>query len=437
MNGAVMPPESRSRRFLKLAGMTSSVVSRFARDRFTSIFRSEEEAATARTETYLQTGKRIADTLGELKGAVMKVGQMVSVVNELLPPELSAALATLQKDAPPVDFEVIADQIERELGSPPELLFRRFDRDSFAAASIGQVHRATMDDGREVVVKVQYPGVDRSVDADLYQLKLTLRAMGLIKLKKKVVDELFDEVRDRLHEELDYTNEAENIRYFQTFHRERGDDHLIIPDVVGERTAQRVLTMIYEPGDPLTEVEELGYSQAQRDRIGQIMVDAFAAQLFELRAVHADPNPANFACRRDGTLVMYDFGCIKKLEPQIIEVYKDLARAFLDEDYARLDQKLIELGARDPEAPPVPAEVYRLGRQIFIPAFADEGPFDFGSSTIARQLMALAPKFRKHHDAFQPPVPVIFVNRMLGGHANNLRRLGARVALLPVMRSYI
>ncbi len=431
------PPESRSRRFFKLAGMTSSVVGRFARSRLETLLKSGDDAEAAWSATYADSGRRIAETLGELKGAVMKVGQMASFVTERLPPEISLALTKLQKDAPPVAFEVIADQIERELGSPPELLYEHFDREPFAAASIGQVHRARTDDGREVVVKVQYPGVDKSVDSDLAHLKFALRTAGLVRLRRKVLDELFDEVRARLREELDYTNEAQNLRFFREFHERRGDKQLVIPDVVGERTSQRVITMIYEEGDPLSQIRELGYGRELIDHFGQILVETFSAQLFELNAVHADPHPGNFACRRDGTFVVYDFGCVKKLSPDLMETYKDVARAFLDEDYRRLDAKLIELGGRDPDGPPVPDEAYRMGRDIFIPAFSPERPFDFGSSTIQRQLIALAPQFRRHHASFQPPVPVVFVNRMVAGHASNLRRIGARVALLPTLMPYL
>lgn len=432
------PPGGRGTRFLKLAGMTTSVMGKYARARVKSLFTSEEEARESRATAYLETGQRIAKTLGELKGAVMKVGQMASIGNDLLPPEISQALGSLQKEAPPVPFEVIEGQIERELGAAPELLFTSFDREPFAAASIGQVHRAVTDDGREVVVKVQYPGVDVSVDSDLAQLKLALRAAGFIRLRRKVLNELFAEVRARLHEELDYTNEAQNVRLFREFHRSRGDTAIIVPDVVGERSSQRVLTLTYEPGDPISTVIERGYSQAERDRLGRTIIRMIGSHVYDLRVVHADPNPANFACRRDGSLVVYDYGCVKRLDSSIIDIYKRLLAAFLEEDYDALDRGLLDLGARDPEGPPVPHEAYRLGREIFIPAFtASERPFDFGNTAIQRQLIALAPKFRQLRTSFQPPVAVVFVNRVLAGHSLNLKRMKARVALLPEILPHV
>lgn len=417
--------------------MTSSVIGRVAGDRVRSIFASEASNKEAKQKTAAEAGARIAETLGELKGAVMKVGQMASIGAELLPPEMTKALASLQREAPPVDFSVISDQIERELGSPPELLFDRFERAPFASASIGQVHRARTDDGREVVVKVQYPGVDRSVDSDLAHLKVALRAAGFIRLKRKALNELFAEVRARLHEELDYTNEADNVRLFRDFHSGRGDDGIVIPEVVGERSSQRVLTLVYEPGDHLGELDEHDYSQSARDQAGTALVRLLTSQLFELGAIHADPNPANFAFRRDGTLVVYDFGCVKKLDPWILDVYRDLTHAFLDEDYELLDKLLIKIGARDPSGPPVPPDAYAQGREIFLPAFEEGHPFDFGESSIRKELIKLAPSFRKYAPSFQPPVPIIFVNRTVGGHAGNLRRLGARVDLMTELRPYL
>ncbi|MFO0636951.1 MAG: AarF/UbiB family protein [Nannocystaceae bacterium] len=158
-------PATKGRRLLRLASMTAQVAGGYAKSRIKAVFQSPEAAARDRAETARSSGELIAKTLGELKGAVMKVGQMASIAKDILPRELAEALATLQREAPPMPYEVIEEQIERELGSSPATLFRRFDKTPFAAASIGQVHRATTDDGREVVVKVQYPGVDEAVDS--------------------------------------------------------------------------------------------------------------------------------------------------------------------------------------------------------------------------------------------------------------------------------
>lgn len=292
-NDNTAAPVSKGRRFLKLAGMTAAVATNYASGKLRAALGSDETASDA---LHRLNGERIARTLGELKGAAMKIGQMASIGSDLLPKELSDALGKLQRDAPPMAFEVIEAQIERELGEKVGLLFRDFDTTPFAAASIGQVHRARTDDGRDVVVKVQYPGVDASVDSDLGHLKLALRASGLVnRVHRKGLDRVFEELRARLHEELDYCNEADNVRRFHRFHADH--EGIVVPDVVGERSAQRVLTLTYEPSDPLLKLDELNYTQEARDAIGRHLFRALSTQLFELRAIQSDPNPANYGFR--------------------------------------------------------------------------------------------------------------------------------------------
>ena len=169
-------PVTKGRRFFKLAGMTAQVAGSYATTRIKSIFQSEESAESDLKAAHERNGGRIARTLGELKGAVMKVGQMASIAGDILPKELAEALRGLQRQAPPVDYEVIAGQIERELGAPPESLFKRFDRAPFASASIGQVHRATTDDGREVVVNNNAEGCSPLTIVALAREVVKLRA---------------------------------------------------------------------------------------------------------------------------------------------------------------------------------------------------------------------------------------------------------------------
>jgi predicted unusual protein kinase regulating ubiquinone biosynthesis (AarF/ABC1/UbiB family) len=209
------PVTTRSGRFFKLAGMTASVAGQYAGQRARRLFRSEEYSEGARSESYTRMADRIADTLGEMKGAVMKVGQIASQTQDFLPKEFSDALQRLQKEAPPMPFEVIVGQIENELGKPVSELFDYLQEQPYAAASIGQVHRARMKDGTDVIIKVQYPGVDESCDSDLKQLRMALKLGGLLKLPKEHVDQLFGEIRVRLKEELDYENEAENLALFR------------------------------------------------------------------------------------------------------------------------------------------------------------------------------------------------------------------------------
>ncbi len=428
-------PVTKGRRFLRLAGMTASVAGRYAGSRLKSMFQSADQAAKDRAAVNELNGTKIAETLGELKGAVMKVGQMASIATDVLPRELAEPLKALQKQAPPMAFEVIAEQIESELGAPPEALFSRFERKPFASASIGQVHRARTDDGREVVVKVQYPGVDEAVDSDLAHLKLVLRASGLIKIPKRALDNMFAEIRARLHEELDYCNEADNVRAFAKQHH--GDPTVVIPEVVGERSAQRVLTLTYEPGDSIDDLDLAGYSQEVRDRIGINLFKLFASQIFDHHNLHADPNPGNIAFRPDGTIILYDYGCVKKVKPEIATAYLKTIDAGLREDYDQVEKGLLELGVRNPDGPPVEAAYYKRWRDAFALPFLRQQVFEYANSTLHEDVVKLVPGAIKRMESFQPPPELVFVDRAVAGHYGNLRKIRAKSPVLDLIKPYL
>ncbi len=420
---------------MKLAGMTASVASSAAATRVGNLFRDREGREESLSELYSKNGEVIAETLGQLKGAVMKVGQIASQARDMLPPEMADALTSLQKEAPPMPYEVIAQQIESELGSPPELLFDAFDEEPFAAASIGQVHRARTDDGREVVVKVQYPGVEESCDSDLAQLKLAMRAASVVRIPRKAMNAVFEELRARIHEELDYCLEADSVREFRALHS--NDPNIVVPDVVGERSAQRVLTLTYEYGDHLDELDDNpAYTPEVRSLLGQRIFDAMSRELFEHQAFHGDPHPGNFAFRPDTTLVIYDYGCVKRLKPGVLAAYCDVIRTGIAEDYDAVDRALIRLGARKPEKTDFDVSYYKRWRDIFIAPFLGED-FDFGTSTLHDQFARLTPGFMKHLPYFQPPAESVFIDRMIGGHYWNMRSLGVVANFMPLVQQYL
>lgn len=436
-----MPPDDRKpvgkrARFLKLARMSASVATNTAAGKVKGLFQDAETRAAEKARTDARSGQLIAETLGELKGAAMKVGQIASVARDLLPDDLMDALTPLQRDAPPMDYDVISDQIERELGSPPELLFARFDREPFAAASIGQVHRARTDDGREVVVKVQYPGVADSVDSDLAHLKLALRASGMVTTRKAALDAFFAELRDRMREETDYTNEAQNVRWFRALHAD--DAHIVIPEVVGERSSGRILTLTYEAGDRIEEMDARGYDQATRDRIGARLAHMMYRQIFELHAVHADPNPANFAFRPNGDIVMYDFGCVKAFPPDHARVYRDCMRAFRDRDDAAIQRGLEGLGLQRPGAVvDDQAELYAEVRSSFGPLLFDDREIDFATAMNHQIFAKVLLKGLKRPRQFQPAASILFTDRAQTGHYTNMKDMRARFNMHRVYRDYL
>ncbi len=427
-------PASGARRLFRLAGMTATLAGRYAGHAIANGFRSADERAQARGKLNASAAAHLANTLGELKGAVMKLGQVASQAASILPAEFAEPLKRLQKDAPPMPFAVIRKQIDRDLGKTLAKQFKRIDHKPYAAASIGQVHRAVLQDGREVVIKVQYPGVAESCDTDLGQLKLALRMARIVKVDKAVLDDLFEEIRERLHEELDYEQEARNIALFRQFFAD--DPHIVIPATVPELCSRHVLTMILEPGDHLETVAER-YDAGLRNQIAMRLFDFMCRSVFELKAVHADPHPGNFAVRRDGSLVIYDFGCIKRLEQESVDAYRDTVRAALAKDWRAVDRGLVRLGVRVPGSRPVPDEFYESWDRIVMRPFRGDAPFDFASSTMHVDAMARGYEALQHLDQFRPAVKTAYLDRMVGGHYFTMMQLKARVAFGPRLKEYV
>lgn len=432
---AKKPVTTRTGRFIRLAGMTASVASRYAGERARRFIGAEEDEQR-RSENYTRMAEQIADTLGDLKGAVMKVGQIASQTQDFLPKEFSEALQRLQKEAPPMPFDVILKQIEAELGKPVAELFASLDETPYAAASIGQVHRGVTHAGQSVIIKVQYPGVDESCDSDLKQLRMALRLSGLLKLPRESVDQLFAEIRIRLQEELDYENEARNVELFRHFHR--NDEGVRIPAVLPELSSRRILTMELVEGDHIGEITPERYSQDTVNAIGHRLFKTMADQLFRFQCIHGDPHAGNFAFRPDGTVILYDFGCVKKLKPEIVQAYRNAVVSALHEDYAALDRYLIDLGARVEDKPAIDEAYYAMWRDILVQPFSSrEAPYDFSQADLHRQVAAKTPTVFKYMESFQPPVESLFIDRMIAGHYWILKRLGVQAAFRNELEAYL
>ncbi len=427
---------TRTGRFIKLAGMTASVAGRYASEKVRSTLGSDDKKEERLSKTYDKMANDIVSTLGELKGAVMKVGQIASQTQDFLPKEFSNALQKLQKEAPPMDFSLIRQQIINELGGAPEDIFDFFEQKPYAAASIGQVHRAMTKEGRDVIVKVQYPGVDKSCDSDLKQLRLTLKLGGLLKIPKDSVDKLFNEILERLHEELDYQNEAKNIKRFQAFHKD--DPGLIIPTVIDELSTRRILTMELVEGDHISELDSKIYSQEIINLIGHRIFTTMADQLFKFECIHGDPHAGNFAFRPDGTVIMYDFGCVKQLKPEIVVAYKAVLIAGIGEDYQTLDKRLIDLGVRVEGKPALDEGYYAMWRDIFMTPFEHkEEIYDFAQASLHTKVASKASTVFKHLESFKPPVESIFIDRLIAGHYWMMKNLGVQAAFRRELETYL
>jgi tRNA A-37 threonylcarbamoyl transferase component Bud32 len=256
----------------------------------------------------------------------------------------------------------------------------------------------------------------------------------MLRVDKKALDAVFREVSLRMHEELDYCNESDNVRAFRAFHKRH--PFVQVPEVIGHRSAKRVLTLAYSEGDHIRDFDALGYSPEERDRCGEHLWRAMESQIFDFGSLHADPNPANFAFRRDGTVVIYDFGCVKQLAPGIAAGYAELVRGALAEDYRALEQTLRTLGVRRDAGREVPDAFYKLWRDwLALPLLAAE-PFDFGSAHFGQEAVSkLAPESLKYIGSFQPAPEIVFLNRTLGGHYALLRQMRARLPVKSLLRA--
>ena len=408
---------SPSRRFLKLAGMTASIASKSVANSIRNLTADEEQKNAARSQLFQDIGLQIADTLGEMKGAVMKVGQIASQYKDIFPPEVAKAIAKLQRQAPAMPFAAIQQQVEKELGKPLNQIFSSFETEPFAAASIGQVHRAILPNGQAVVVKVQYPGVDQACESDLKQVRLALRLMGVLKIDKKLQDQLFKEIQDSLSAELNYEIEAQNLEVFKTFH-EKLDQQVIIPTVYKDYSSRRVLTLSYEKGESIETAST--WSVETRNQIGRRIVRALGQEIFFLRRFHCDPHPGNFAFREDGSVIIYDYGSVKTLSPEIVQHFKSLVNAARQENIAQVEDLLVELKALA-EKEKFPDELYSQWIEILLRPLSTH--YDFAENSSHHDGMRLVKKSLKYWDVFKPSPDTLMVNRTVSGHYWNLIHL--------------
>ena len=422
--------KSRSGRFLKIAALASKVSSSYLGQKIKKAFISDESAYRSLEAAHLRNARRVAKAFGELKGAVMKVGQMLSLYDDILPREYTGLLASLQKKAPPVKFETIAKQLELELERPLAEVFERLDERPFASASIGQVHKGVLHDGRQVAVKVQYPGVDKTVTSDVKNLRLVLRSMGLLS-KERGIEELVAEVQARLVEELDYRLELANLKEFGQLLA--GDERVVVPLGIEEYTTQRVLCMEFVHGNDFADVCEKA-DQSRRDQIGQAMMDLFCHQFFGLRLLHADPNPANFSFLDDGRIVFYDFGCVRHYFSEFVSNYARLVDQTLDGHLEALPENLERIGVVPIGDASFSADFFSMFAEPLLEPFAG-GPYDFGQAQIHDEIMRLGMKHWKDSLKFRAPPEVVFLDRVIVGMYNNLRALRANGDWRAILKS--
>jgi predicted unusual protein kinase regulating ubiquinone biosynthesis (AarF/ABC1/UbiB family) len=337
-------PTGRVRRTAKVGVLAGGQTARNYATKAANVTRSEDGRRSAAERRQAKAAEQIVEVLGEMKGAAMKVGQVASFIDTgALPPEVQArlqeTLAQLRDSAPQVAFEDMRKVMEADLDDPLEDVFASLDEEAVAAASIGQVYRARLHDGRDVAVKVQYPGVAQAVRADLQNLGLILRVARRIApgMDSKA---MAAEIRERLSEELDYEHEATQHRAFARAWR--GHPFVRVPDVVTSLSRERVLVTEFVEGLRFDEVCELG--QGERDRFGEVVFRFFFGSLYRNGHFSGDPHPGNFLLMEDGHVAFLDFGMTKRIDRSQIEAEVDVIRRGLEGDAEGLHSGLAALG---------------------------------------------------------------------------------------------
>ena len=373
-------------------------------------------------ETERSTLGHVVDALGEMKGVAMKLGQALSMDVDALPPELRRIVARLQSEAPPLDAEQIVAVIDEELGAPPERLFAEFDTRPLAAASLGQVHAARLHDGREVVLKVQYPGIAEAVESDLANLSTVARAAGIT---SKLLDgrAYVEELRREVGRETDYVLEAERARAFAELFASEPD--LLAPEPIPERSSSRVLCLTRVRGPTLQQFLDSNPDAASRWRVSEQLIRAVHGPFYAAARIHADPHPGNFIVTGDGRLALLDFGCVKSFREDFVATIQSFLRDELGgapyDPLAGVRAAGFEVDTDEVTARSLLAEIVEVATRPL-----RTGEYDYSRDTTMQDLRALGLRRIGDFLHIRPPAEAVMLGRAVSGCAQNLRALGAR-----------
>ena len=408
----------------KLAGQTGKSAFRFVGTRFRT-FASPDRANEFLDGFHEKTARQLVDMLGEMKGAAMKLGQLASFYEFAAPGEYLGtyrdALTMLQNNAPPMDPEASKAVIKEEFGKSVDELFETFDDEAVAAASIGQVHRAVLPGGEEVAVKVQYPGVDQAVRADLKNVSAMTKLAVAIAPNIDPKD-VANEVKERVLEELDYRREAANQKKFAELFR--GHPFIVVPKVFEDYSRTRVITQEFVHGEPFMSAFEWG--QEAKDELAEILFRFFYGSLDRFLLFSADPHPGNYLLLKDGKVAFLDYGLVRSVDPGTLSQLLEIVQALIHDDKDRGRRALEGIGILNKRTPEINA-VWEHLKMINAPILHD-GPMKIDVAMVQNVASA---GFDPRSDAFQtlrkvgiPGIMVTF-NRMSFGVASLLGRLDA------------
>jgi predicted unusual protein kinase regulating ubiquinone biosynthesis (AarF/ABC1/UbiB family) len=376
---------------------------------------------------------RIADQLARMRGAAMKVGQLISMdAGEVLPSELADIMARLRDQAHFMPPKQLRDVLNRSWGPDWQKSFRTFDVRPIAAASIGQVHRATLKDGRDVAIKVQYPGIARSIDSDVANVAALVRMSGLLP-KSFDLGPCIQEARSQLHEETDYEREGQHLRRFSDLLQ--NDEAFEIPEFYPDWSTPEILTMSFLVGRPIETVSDA--PRDERNRVSEALINLTLREVFDFGIMQSDPNFANYRYNpTNGKISLLDFGAARALQSPAIDGYVHLLRAGLLEDNAELRNAAVQLKLIEGDGP-FDDRILGMIRSVF-DAILSADVFDFSDRTLSNHLsnegLALA---EAGYVPSQVPMDILYLQRKIGGMFLLATRLNASLPVKTLLKKYV
>jgi predicted unusual protein kinase regulating ubiquinone biosynthesis (AarF/ABC1/UbiB family) len=430
--GAV--PAGRLHRLARVGRLSARLATSSAGARVRRLLAGRERRQRHDAERRQRDARTVAQAMGEMKGAFMKLGQMLSFVSDSVPPEYRAALESLQTQAPPLGFGAVRDVVERELGMPLERAFARFDSDPIASASIGQVHRARLPGGEAVAVKVQYPGVADAIAADLANVSLLYRAVALL-YPALEPGPVVAELQARIGEELDYEREARNQAAFAALYD--GHPFIRVPRVFASHSTRSVLTSELASGRRLADLVDA--PPDVRNRFAEVLYRFVFGSLIRFAVFNGDPHPGNYLFGERGEVVFLDFGCVKRFPDPMIATWAQLVRSHLEGRADHFRALATRLGFLPADSPVDTDLLYDYFGYFYEP-FRQDRVFTLTGEYNARSLgMVFKPdgKFAGLTRRLNMPPDFVFVNRIQWGVYSILARLEATANWHRMHREYL
>jgi aarF domain-containing kinase len=383
-----------------------------------------EDNAPEILKTRIQQAKILAENLSQLKGAAMKVGQLLSIdSSDLIPQEVLEVLSQLQAKAEPIDFEQMRQVIEQAI--PSELRQQlRIEEKAFSAASIGQVHKAQYKN-QNLALKIQYPGVNDTIDSDILILKKTIGAFLMLSQRPMLVNDVFEEFSKILHQETDYLREQSLMNKYKLLLKNSSLAQLcVVPESYPELTSQRVLAMSFEEGLPLKDWLESSPDLSTRRLIGSVLLDLYCHEFFQWGLVQTDPNFGNYLVRDNSQLVLLDFGATQEFAPEFVQNYRGVLQSFATMNDEKIIQASIDFNLLDARESRETQIHYANFMKISIEPFSPHlQPFAFHSEDYTKRSLELGRKFTSSLRYSPPPKHILFLHRKLGGIFNLLRKM--------------